>query len=319
MAKHVNMVAQKVAPNNLKKDVMMSLEKLSTAVTTIDCPNLKLFKKGKVRSVFEFGEQLLIVASDRISSFDFVLPSGIPNKGRVLTELSEFWFNYTQDVVQNHLISTQWEAFPEALSPYRSFLEGRSMLVKKTELIPIECVVRGYIVGSGWKEYQKSGTVCQIPLPSGLRLADPLPEPIFTPAYKAEEGHDENISIEKMESIVGKALTEKLSKISLELYKKAAEYADARNIILADTKFEFGLLNDEIVLIDEVFTPDSSRFWPKESYRPGISPPSFDKQIVRDHLEASSWDKQAPAPSLPEDIIEKTAKQYALVRTLLMQ
>ncbi len=280
-------------------------------LTTIDFPKLSLFKEGKVRSVFDFSDKLLIVASDRVSAFDFILPNGIPSKGATLTALSEFWFNKTQHIVKNHLITTDASMFPSEAMPYAASLAGRSMLVKKTELIPIECVVRGYIIGSGWKDYQKTGAVCGITLPSGLQLADKLEEPIFTPAYKAEQGgHDENISFESMIEHVGQERAEALRNISLELYKYGRDFAEKRGIILADTKFEFGLINDEIILIDEVLTPDSSRYWPMEDYAPGISPPSFDKQIVRDYLEQSEWDKQPPVPQLPEEVITRASQRY---------
>lgn len=287
-------------------------------ITEINCPNLKLFKKGKVRSVFEFGDQLLIVASDRVSAFDCILRTGVPGKGSILTELSEFWFNYTKDIVENHCVSTNLNDFPCETKEYESILSGRSMLVKKTELIPIECVVRGYIVGSGWKEYLAKGTVCDIALPKGLKQAEKLPEPLFTPAYKAEEGHDENISFEKMKDIVGSDLSEKLSSISLKLYKKVSSYAEKRGIILADTKFEFGIKDGEVMLIDECFTPDSSRFWDSKTYQTGTSPESFDKQIIRDFLENSTWDKNPPAPEIPEDVIAHASSRYLEVKERLM-
>ncbi len=289
----------------------------SEVITHIDLP-LKKFKQGKVRNVFDFGSELLIVSSDRVSAFDYILPNGIPNKGKVLTRVSAFWFDHTRDIAPNHMISIDMANFPNETQPYRKTLEGRSMLVKKTELIEIECVVRGYLVGSGWKEYQQSGTVCGIELPKGLQQADKLPEPIFTPSTKASEGHDENISISKMKDAIGAELTQKLLEKSLAIYKKGRDFADSKGIILADTKFEFGLLNNEVILIDEVLTPDSSRYWPKSDYRPGISPPSFDKQIIRDYLESSGWDKKPPAPQLPEAIITKTAEKYLeLERKLL--
>lgn len=292
----------------------------NSVLTSLDLPVFPLFKQGKVRSVYEVGaDQLLMVTSDRISAFDHILPTGIPHKGAVLTAVTQFWCDQLQDIVPNHLISTQFQAFPEQLFPYREMLEGRSMLVKRTNLIEVECVVRGYLAGSGWKEYQQSGTVCGISLPQGLRLADALPEPIFTPAYKAPQGqHDENISLDQMKNLVGPALTESLKNISLALYKKGREVAQTKGIILADTKFEFGLLNNQIVLIDEVMTPDSSRFWDAEAYRPGISPPSFDKQIVRDYLETCGWDKQSTPPFLPEDVIEKTSQKYLEIQKLLL-
>ncbi len=289
-------------------------------ITQINCPELKLFKKGKVRSVYDFGDKLLIVASDRISAFDFILPTGIPNKASVLTDLSKYWFSYTKDIVKNHFLTSNVDEFPEEAKQYRDILEGRSMLVKKTELIPIECVVRGYIVGSGWKEYLEKGTVCDIKLPKGLEQAAKLEAPLFTPAFKAEEGeHDENISFKRMKELVGEDLSEKLSKISLDLYNKVTEYTSKRGIILADTKFEFGLLDGEVILIDECFTPDSSRFWDASTYRTGISPDSFDKQIVRDHLENSDWNKQAPAPNLPQEIIDKASSRYIEVKDKLIE
>ena len=286
-----------------------------TDYTQMDLP---LFKQGKVRNVYDLGDKLLIVAFDRVSSFDIVLPDGIPEKGRVLTNLSEFWFGHTQSLVPNHCISTNVDEFPEETHKYKDLLQGRSMLVKKTELIEVECVVRGYIMGTGWKEYQQSGTVCGIPLPEGLQLADKLPEPIFTPAFKAASGHDENITVDRMKELVGEELTEFLSKTSIDLYKKGRDYAAERGIILADTKFEFGKLGDDVILIDEVLTPDSSRFWPKSDYKPGISPPSFDKQIVRDYLESSGWDKKPPVPNLPEHVIQKASERYLEVEKLLI-
>ncbi len=281
--------------------------------TTTNFSDLKLFKKGKVRDVYDFQDKLLFVATDRISAFDYILNQGIPNKGRVLTQISLFWFEFLQDVVKNHLITADINQFPEITHKYRNELEGRSLLVKKTELIPIECVVRGYIIGSGWKEYQTNGEVCGIKLPLGLQLAEKLPEAIFTPASKNDEGHDENISFNKMIDLVGKDISEKLRKLSLQIYNKAQKYADQKGIIIADTKFEFGVLNNEIILIDEVLTPDSSRFWSKESYSVGVSPKSFDKQIVRDYLESLNWDKQPPIPDLPQEIIEKTAQEYSKI------
>ncbi len=288
-------------------------------IRDIDLPGLPLFKTGKVRNVYESGpDRLLMVTSDRISAFDYILPNGIPQKGQVLTEITQFWCEYLKETVPNHLISTRFEDFPAEVHPFREMIEGRSMLVKKTQLIEVECVVRGYLAGSGWKEYQQSGTVCGIPLPAGLGLADPLPEPLFTPAYKAPQGeHDENITLAQMETLVGKELARKLSQISITLYKKGREYAQKRGIILADTKFEFGLIGDEILLIDEVMTPDSSRFWDAKTYRPGISPPSFDKQIVRDYLESCGWDKLPPAPVLPQAIVEKTSQKYLEIKARL--
>lgn len=280
-------------------------------LTKISFPELPLFKEGKVRSVFDFGDQLLIVASDRVSAFDFILKEGIPNKGALLTKVSKFWFDKTKDWLPNHLISCDVADFPEETKPYHAFLKDRSMLVKKTELIEIECVVRGYIVGSGWKDYQRSSSVCGIQLPEGLQQAQKFDEPLFTPASKAQMGeHDENISFENMVDRIGSELAHKLKETSLKLYNYAFDYANEKGIILADTKFEFGMLNGEIILIDEVLTPDSSRFWAKEEYAVNCSPPSFDKQIVRDYLESCDWNKEAPVPDLPQEIIQKAASRY---------
>jgi phosphoribosylaminoimidazole-succinocarboxamide synthase len=296
----------------------MIMTTTKNVLTEINFDQMPLFKTGKVRSVFDFGDQLLIVASDRVSAFDFILPTGIPSKGAVLTSISEAWFARTSQIVKNHLITTDIAEFPEQTKPYHEFLEGRSMLVKKTELIPVECVVRGYLIGSGWKDYQATGQVCGIDLPKGLQQAGKLEEPIFTPAFKAEQGeHDENISFAKMIELIGEDLAEKLKAISLELYSFGRDYAEERGIILADTKFEFGLLNGEIILIDEVLTPDSSRYWPKSEYQEGISPPSYDKQIVRDYLANCGWDKQEPIPSLPEEVITKVVNKYQEVASLL--
>ncbi len=285
-----------------------------TILTTIDIPALTLFKTGKVRSVFDFGDSLLMVTSDRISAFDCILPDGIPNKGRVLTQMTQAWCTFFKNDINHHIISTQFDEFPDSVKPFKDILEGRSMWVKKTQLIEIECVARGYLAGSGWLEYQQSGTVCGIPLPKGLQLADKLPEPIFTPAFKAEVGqHDENISFERMIELVGRPTAEKLKELTLTLYKKASIHAESKGLILADTKFEFGTIGDDIILIDEVLTADSSRYWDIKDYKPGISPPSFDKQIVRDYLNTCGWDKQPPAPHLPQAIIEKTALRYSEV------
>ena len=282
-----------------------------SVLTNLDFKTLSVFKTGKVRSVYDFGEELLLVASDRVSAFDFILPDGIPGKGALLTALSKFWFDKTTSIIGNHLISTDVADFPEETKPYHQDLAGRSMYVKKTELLPIECVVRGYIIGSGWKDYQKTGEICGIELPKGLQQAQELAEPIFTPAFKAEQGeHDENISFEKMIDIVGVERANYLKEVSLKLYALGRDYAKSKGIILADTKFEFGVVNDEIILIDEVLTSDSSRYWDAHEYQVGMSPPSFDKQIVRDYLQNCGWNKQAPAPNLPEDIIEKVANRY---------
>jgi phosphoribosylaminoimidazole-succinocarboxamide synthase len=264
-------------------------------------------RKGKVRDVYDLGDKLVIVATDRISAFDYVLKPGIPNKGRLLTAMSLFWFDWLK--VPNHLISAELGALPPEFQ--RPELDGRTMLVKKTTVVPVECVARGYLLGSGWKEYQASGTVCGIALPPGLQQASKLPEPIFTPATKAETGHDENISFEQMARDVGLATATELKARTLDVYRRAAAHAESRGIILADTKFEWGKLpSGEMILIDEVLTPDSSRFWPKETYAPGASPPSFDKQFVRDWLETQPWDKNSPPPTLPDEIVAKTAAKY---------
>lgn len=267
-------------------------------------------RQGKVRDVYDLGDRLVIVASDRLSAFDWVMPTPIPDKGRILTQLSLFWFEYLG--VPNHLISTNVKEMPRAFADREDELAGRTMLVRKTQVVPIECVARGYLAGSGWKEYLKSRTVCGIPLPAGLLQASRLPEPLFTPATKAETGHDENISYEVMAKQVGDKLSATLKEKTIDIYQRAAEYSQSKGIILADTKFEFGLLpgEEEPILIDEVLTPDSSRYWPMSSYHTGISPPSFDKQFVRDWLETTSWDKNSPPPALPEDIVRKTRTKY---------
>lgn len=265
-------------------------------------------RRGKVRDVYDFGDRLLFVASDRISAFDWVLPTGIPDKGRILTQLSKFWFDRLP--VPNHILSMDPTAVPLPLGTDIAALVGRSMVVKKASVFPIECVARGYLVGSGWKEYQQTQTVCGIPLPSGLKQAARLPEPIFTPATKAETGHDENISFERMVSVVGDSTARRLRDLTLSLYSQAAEYALTKGIIIADTKFEFGSLKDEILLVDEVLTPDSSRFWPADRYQVGTSPFSYDKQFVRDWLETTTWDKNSPPPEMPGEIVEKTRAKY---------
>lgn len=271
---------------------------------------VKLIKRGKVRDIYEIDGSLLIVATDRISAFDVVLPTPIPDKGRILTLMSLFWFDFLKDMIENHLITADVDKYPESLKPYKEILSQRSMLVRKTKVIPVECIVRGYITGSAMKEYQKTGEVCGIKLPPGLKEADKLPEPIFTPSTKAEMGeHDVNITFEEMIKIVGKDTAEFLKKTSLKLYKKAADYAEEKGIIIADTKFEFGIYEGKIILIDEVLTPDSSRFWPKDEYQPGKSQKSFDKQFIRDWLKSIDWDPQNP-PSIPQDIVEKTREKY---------
>jgi phosphoribosylaminoimidazole-succinocarboxamide synthase len=265
-------------------------------------------KRGKVRDVYSIGDRLVIVATDRISAFDWILPTGIPDKGRVLTAMTLFWLDLLK--VPNHLISADVAALPPVFAPHAAALRGRTMLVRKAEVVPFECVVRGYLAGSGWKEYRQRGTVCGIPLPGGLREADKLPEPIFTPATKAESGHDENVSFEYMAGQVGVPLANKLRDLSLDIYRRASAHAEGRGIILADTKFEWGRLGDSVILIDEVLTPDSSRFWPRDKYEPGRSPPSFDKQFVRDWLEQSGWDKNSPPPALPDEVVAKTRAKY---------
>jgi phosphoribosylaminoimidazole-succinocarboxamide synthase len=266
-------------------------------------------RRGKVRDVYDLGDRLAFVATDRISAFDWVMPTGIPGKGRLLTDITEFWLNWLG--VPHHLISRRIDDLPPAFREQAAIFDGRTMLVRKTTVVPIECVARGYLVGSGWKEYQKSGTVCGVPLPAGLREAEKLPAPIFTPATKVEDGHDENISFERMGELVGAELAAELRSRTLDVYEQAAEYAEGRGVIIADTKLEWGTLpNGEIILIDEVLTPDSSRFWPVSDYKPGGSVPSFDKQFLRDWLETTDWDKSSPPPPLPTDIVEQTAAKY---------
>ena len=274
-------------------------------------PGIKLLHRGKVRDIYQVEEQLLIVATDRLSAFDVVLPTPIPEKGRILTQMSLFWFEKLRDIVPNHLIQTDILQFPDELKPFSQELEGRSMLVRKAEPLPVECIVRGYIAGSGWKDYLRTGSVCGIRLPDGMIESQQLPKPIFTPSTKAEVGsHDENIGIEQVEKLIGKEFAQRAGDISLSLYTRAAEYARQRGVIIADTKFELGMFEGELILIDEVLTPDSSRFWPAEDYTPGRSQPSFDKQFVRDYLESISWNKQPPVPELPVDIAEKTHRRY---------
>jgi phosphoribosylaminoimidazole-succinocarboxamide synthase len=268
-----------------------------------DLKAYRLFARGKVRDVYEDGNRLLIVATDRISAFDYILPTGIPEKGRVLTQMTLFWLEYLKDAVPNHFLSGDTGSLPAEFA-------GRSMWVKRAEMFPVECVARGYLAGSGWKDYQKTGAVCGIPLPAGLRESDALPQPIFTPATKAVSGHDENISFEEMVKIVGAADAAKLRDLTLGIYKKAADYARTRGIIIADTKFEFGTVAGQIVLADEVLTPDSSRFWPLDQYVPGKAQPSYDKQFVRDYLESIKWNKQPPAPALPDEIAQRTSDKY---------
>jgi len=283
---------------------------LPPVLTSLDLPGVPKFKSGKVREVFDLEDSLLCVATDRISAFDCILPDGIPGKGHVLNQMSAWWFKRLRNVIPNHLLTTSVADYPDRLRPHREKLQGRSMLVRKARALPVECVVRGYLIGSGWKEYQAGGSVCGIPLRSGYRLADRLEEPIFTPSTKAETGHDENISFEKTVQILGRALAEEVRAASLALYRSAADYARGRGIIIADTKFEFGQIGERLFLIDEALTPDSSRFWPASSYEPGTSPPSFDKQYVRDYLETLNWNKQPPAPSLPVEVARRTSEKY---------
>ena len=273
--------------------------------------------RGKVRDVYRAGDRLLIVATDRISAFDYILATGIPDKGRVLTQLSVFWFDFLRDVTPTHFLTANVDEYPEHLQPFRDQLEGRSMLVKRARMVEIECVARGYLSGSGWKEYQEHGTVCGIPLPRGLRESDRLPEPIFTPATKAQTGHDENITFERMMDLAGGPLAHRLRDLTLEIYSRAAKYAESKGIIIADTKFEFGFVGDELVLGDEVLTPDSSRFWPADTYKPGGPQHSFDKQFVRDYLESIHWNKQPPAPALPEEVASKTGEKYRQAYSVL--
>jgi phosphoribosylaminoimidazole-succinocarboxamide synthase len=271
---------------------------------------LTLKARGKVRDVYEINQHLLFVATDRISAFDCVLGSGIPCKGRILTQMSVFWFDFLRNVVPNHLETADIKAYPDKLAKYGDMLEGRSMLVKKAEMLPVECVARGYLAGSGWKDYQSTGTVCGIPLPRGLRDGDRLPEPIFTPATKAQTGHDVNVTFQDVASQLGPDLAGQLRDLTLAIYHRASEHALQNGIILADTKFEFGFVEGQLVLADEVLTPDSSRYWPADTYNPGGPQFSFDKQYVRDYLETLSWNKRPPAPSLPDEVVRKTTEKY---------
>jgi phosphoribosylaminoimidazole-succinocarboxamide synthase len=284
---------------------------MKTAVIETEFAELTLRQRGKVRDIYDFGDSLMMIATDRISAFDVVMPDPVPDKGKVLTQISLFWFDVMKDMVPNHVITSNVDAYPKACKPYADVLRGRSMLVKKAAPLPIECVVRGYLSGSGWKSYQKTRTVCGIHLPDGLTESDKLPEPLFTPSTKAEIGlHDENIDFDEAAKLIGKPLAERVRALSLAIYRKGVEIAAGKGIIIADTKFEFGLLGDELVLIDEVLTPDSSRFWPKASYKPGGSQESFDKQYVRDYLLSIQWNQKPPAPRLPEQVIEGTRKKY---------
>ena len=291
---------------------------MEKAILKIEIPGIKPLRSGKVRDIFDLGDYLLLVASDRISAFDVILPNGIPGKGKILTQISAYWFKQTENVISNHLVSIDVRDFPEICQPSRNMLEGRSMLVKKATPLPVECIVRGYISGSGWKEYKNSGTVCGIKLPSGLRESEKLPEPIFTPSTKAEEGHDINISFEEAGKRVGGELAGQLRDISIKIYKKAQNMAEDKGIIIADTKFEFSLINNKLILIDEVLTPDSSRFWSIKTYQPGKGQDSYDKQIIRDYLLTLTWDQRPPGPVLPDEIIEKASLRYKEIMDILI-
>jgi phosphoribosylaminoimidazole-succinocarboxamide synthase len=286
------------------------LSRMPEPLLQVDLPGIPKVRSGKVRELFDLGDALLMVATDRISAFDCIMPSGIPRKGEVLTQISHFWFEKFASIVPNHLLAKAKDPLPDNLRQFTSLLEGRSMIVKKAKPLAIECVVRGYLSGSGWKEYEKSQTVCGIKLPEGLTESAQLPEPIFTPATKAETGHDENISFERAAEIVGHDNAEKARALSLQIYRSARTYARERGIIIADTKFEFGIFDGELILIDEVLTPDSSRFWPADLYEAGSSQPSFDKQFLRDYLERIHWNKQPPAPQLPDYVVQKTQEKY---------
>src|SRR6201993_3571053 len=289
----------------------MTPQLLDPVLLQTDFPELELYASGKVRDVYRIdNDHLLLVATDRISAFDYVLATGIPQKGRALTQLSLFWFDFLKDIVPNHLVTAELARYPSTVRKYADQLRGRSLLVTRGEMFPVECVVRGYLSGSGWKEYKATGKVCGIALPSGLRESDKLPEPIFTPATKATSGHDENIPFERAAELIGAPLAEKVRAVSLEIYNRASAYAAPRGVILADTKFEFGLLNNQLIWIDEALTPDSSRFWPAAQYSPGGPQPSFDKQFVRDYLERMQWPKTPPGPELPSEVVEATRAKY---------
>ena len=284
---------------------------MSATISETDFTELKLLKRGKVRDVYDLGEHLLMVTSDRISAFDVVMPNPVPDKGRILTQISLFWFDIMQPLIENHVVASDVKQYPEICQPYADALQGRSMLVKKAQPLPIECIVRGYISGSGWKEYTDSGSVCGIALPEGLKESQQLPEPIFTPSTKAEQGeHDINIDFNAAAELIGEEKAEKIRDLSVAIYKKGADLADQKGIIIADTKFEFGSVGDDVILIDEILTPDSSRFWPKESYSPGGPQKSYDKQYLRDYLSTLDWDKKAPGPELPDDVIANTRQKY---------
>ena len=292
---------------------------MDKALISTNLQGVPLYARGKVRDVYDLGDRLLIVATDRISAFDCVMPNGIPEKGKILTEMSLFWFDLVSGIVPNHLITSHVDEYPEPLRSYRDQLEGRSMIVRKApERIDVECIVRGYLSGSGWKEYRQTGAICGIALPSGLVESEKIPENIFTPSTKADSGHDLNVGFDVIEDMIGRERAAEIRDLSLAVYEKARAYAEKRNIIIADTKFEFGWVNGKTILIDEILSPDSSRFWPRSSYRPGGSQPSFDKQFVRDYLETLDWDKTPPAPALPDEIVTMTLEKYREARDLLL-
>ncbi len=290
---------------------------MSVPIPFVDLPGYKLFRRGKVRDVYDLGDKLLLISTDRISCFDVVLSDAIPHKGEVLTRLSIFWFDYLREIIPNHFLTADIDKFPDALQAYKKQLQGRSMLTKKAKLIPFECIVRGYLSGSGWKEYQKTQSICGIELPKGLRESQKLPEPLFTPSTKADEGHDQNVSPDIMSATLGEKIFQRVKSASLQLYQRANEYAESKGIMIADTKFEFGIFDDDVILIDEVLTPDSSRFWPKKEYAVGRGQPSFDKQYVRDYLETLDWDKKPPAPKLPDSVVAETSRKYQEICKLL--
>ena len=287
------------------------------AVYQTELEGVPLVSRGKVRDIYDLGEHLLIVATDRLSAFDYILPNPIPDKGKVLNQIAEFWFLRSERICLHHVIETDVDHFPEVLRPYADQLRGRSTLAQKLDMLPVECVARGYLAGSGWKEYREHGTVCGIKLPSGLRESDKLPEPIFTPATKAEEGHDINIPFEEVERMIGKVRAAEVRDMTLNLYQAGSEYAATRGILIADTKFEFGYDGDQMIIADEMLTPDSSRFWPADKYEPGKGQPSFDKQFVRDYLESIGWDKQPPVPELPEEIVAGARERYREIFRIL--
>lgn len=290
---------------------------MNNTVRETNFTDIGIPKRGKVRDIYDLGDSLLIVATDRLSAFDVVLPTGIPDKGKILTKLSVFWFKQVEDIVKNHLIEVDVERFPEPLKKYRDELRDRSMVVKKAKVIPVECVVRGYLSGSGWKDYRETGSICGIKLPEGLLESSRLEAPIFTPTTKAEAGHDMSVSFQELINIIGSSLADRLMELSIKIYKKACTIAEEKGIIIADTKFEFGLLDNEIIIIDEILTPDSSRFWSKKIYKPGVAQDSYDKQVVRDYLNTLNWNKTYPAPELPNEIAEKTRARYLEILQIL--